>query len=50
MQRGETSSDPRIVATQEQLQGCSYAMAHPATGQLVPGPVRRLTSTGLTKL
>jgi hypothetical protein len=36
MQRGETSADPRIRATQERLQACSYAMAHPDSGTLVP--------------
>jgi hypothetical protein len=33
---GELSDDPRIRATQERLQACSYAMAHPETGTLVP--------------
>jgi hypothetical protein len=36
MQRGETSDDPKIRATQERLRACSYAMAHPETGTLVP--------------
>ena len=36
LQRGETSDDPRIRATQERLQACSYAMAHPDSGTLVP--------------
>ena len=36
LQRGETSADPRIRATQERLQACSYAMAHPDSGTLVP--------------
>lgn len=36
LQRGETSADPTIRATQERLQACSYAMAHPETGTLVP--------------
>jgi hypothetical protein len=36
MQRGETSDDPQIRATQERLRACSYAMAHPETGTLVP--------------
>ncbi len=35
-QRGETSDDPKIRETQERLQACSYAMAHPETGTLVP--------------
>jgi hypothetical protein len=36
LQRGETSADPKIRETQERLQACSYAMAHPETGTLVP--------------
>ncbi len=40
MLRGETSTDPRIAATQQRLQACSYAMAHPETGQLVPACVQ----------
>lgn len=36
LQRGERSDDPRIRATQERLQACSYAMAHPESGTLVP--------------
>ncbi|MGH3437435.1 MAG: hypothetical protein ACRDRN_13320, partial [Sciscionella sp.] len=36
LQRGETSDDPEIRAAQERLLACSYAMAHPETGQLVP--------------
>jgi len=36
LQRGERSDDPRIRATQERLEACSYAMAHPETGELVP--------------
>jgi hypothetical protein len=36
LQRGETSDDPKIRETQERLQACSYAMAHPETGELVP--------------
>ncbi len=34
--RGEVSDDPRIRETQERLAACSYAMAHPETGTLVP--------------
>ncbi len=40
MQRGEKASDPRIVATQERLASCHYAMAHPETGELVPACVQ----------
>ena len=36
LQRGEVSDDPRIRETQERLQACSYAMAHPDDGVLVP--------------
>jgi hypothetical protein len=36
LQRGETSDDPKILEAQERLQACSYAMAHPETGTLVP--------------
>ena len=40
MQRGETATDPAVRATQERLQACSYAMAHPETGELVPACVQ----------
>lgn len=40
MQRGETAADPAVRATQERLQACSYAMAHPETGELVPACVQ----------
>jgi MoaA/NifB/PqqE/SkfB family radical SAM enzyme len=40
LQRGETSDDPRIVETQERLQACFYAMAHPETGEIVPACVQ----------
>lgn len=40
LQRGEHSSDPRIKVTQDRLRACSYAMAHPETGQLVPACVQ----------
>jgi len=36
LERGEIHEDPEIRATQERLQACSYAMAHPETGRLVP--------------
>jgi hypothetical protein len=36
LRRGEMSADPRIRATQERLQACSYAMAHPEADELVP--------------
>ena len=40
LQRGERSDDPRIRATQQRLQACSYAMAHPETDELVPACVQ----------
>jgi hypothetical protein len=40
MQRGETSADPRILATQQRLAACHYAMAHPEDGTLVPACVQ----------
>jgi hypothetical protein len=36
LQRGEISPDPEVRATQERLQACSYAMAHPESDMLVP--------------
>jgi hypothetical protein len=36
MQRGETATDPQLLATQERLAACTYSMSHPETGQLVP--------------
>ncbi|TYP88036.1 MoaA/NifB/PqqE/SkfB family radical SAM enzyme [Blastococcus xanthinilyticus] len=36
MQRGIEADDPRLRATQERLAACTYSMAHPETGQLVP--------------
>ena len=40
MQRGQVSDDPRIAETQQRLAACSYAMAHPETGELVPACVQ----------
>jgi hypothetical protein len=40
MERGETATDPEIRAAQERLRACSYAMAHPDDGQLVPACVQ----------
>ncbi len=40
LQRGQMSEDPRVRATQERLQACSYAMAHPESGTLVPACVQ----------
>lgn len=40
LQAGTTSGEPRILAAQQRLQACSYAMARPETGQLVPACVQ----------
>lgn len=40
LRRGETSDDPRIRETQERLQACFYAMAHPEIGEIVPACVQ----------
>ncbi|MDT0261505.1 hypothetical protein [Jatrophihabitans lederbergiae] len=40
MQQGQISDDPRIAETQQRLAACSYAMAHPETGELVPACVQ----------
>ena len=36
LQRGEIAADPAVRETQERLESCSYAMAHPDSGELVP--------------
>lgn len=38
--RGEVCTDARLSAAQERLQACSYTMAHPETGELVPACVQ----------
>jgi MoaA/NifB/PqqE/SkfB family radical SAM enzyme len=40
LERGQTSDDPTIKETQERLLACSYAMAHPETGRIVPACVQ----------
>ena len=40
MKTGEVSDDPRLNATQERLRACTYTMAHPETGELVPACVQ----------
>lgn len=40
IQRGEVASDPAVLAAQERLQSCSYAMAHPDNDRLVPACVQ----------
>ncbi|MEO6586670.1 MAG: hypothetical protein ABIN90_10280 [Knoellia sp.] len=37
---GEVATDPAVRATQERLSACTYAMAHPETGELVPACVQ----------
>jgi hypothetical protein len=36
LERGEASADPEIAAATERLSACSYAMAHPEDGRIVP--------------
>jgi len=36
LERGEVSHDPDVRAAQERLSACSYAMAHPREGRIVP--------------
>jgi len=36
IRRGERSEDPKVLETQERLEACSYHMAHPDSGLLVP--------------
>lgn len=38
--RGETSRDPAVEEARERLLACSYAMAHPDSGELVPACVQ----------
>ncbi|MBA3800185.1 MAG: radical SAM domain-containing protein [Geodermatophilaceae bacterium] len=40
MQADQVASDPAVRATQERLSACTYAMAHPETGELVPACVQ----------
>ena len=40
LQRGTMSDEPRIRATQERLQACTYHMAHPESDELVPACVQ----------
>jgi len=40
MERGETASEPAVLAAQERLRACSYAMAHPDDDRLVPACVQ----------
>ena len=36
LERGEMSDEPEVRAAQERLSACSYAMAHPQDGRIVP--------------
>ena len=40
LRRGETATDPAVLAAQERLQACTYAMAHPESSELVPACVQ----------
>lgn len=40
LEQGRTSADPAVRASQERLRACSYLMAHPQTGALVPACVQ----------
>ncbi|MGI8701152.1 MAG: radical SAM domain-containing protein [Nocardioidaceae bacterium] len=40
MKEGRVAENPEILATQERLSACTYAMAHPETGELVPACVQ----------
>jgi hypothetical protein len=40
MQEEQVADDPAVRATQERLTACTYAMAHPETGELVPACVQ----------
>jgi hypothetical protein len=40
LQGGEVATDPEIREARERLQACSYAMAHPEDGTLVPACVQ----------
>lgn len=39
-QAGKTATDPVTLETQERLAACTYSMAHPETGELVPACVQ----------
>ena len=40
LRQGNWSDDPRVLEAQERLAACSYVMAHPETGELVPACVQ----------
>lgn len=40
IQRGEACTEPALAEAQQRLRACSYSMAHPETGELVPACVQ----------
>lgn len=40
LQKGEIADDAQVRAAQERLQACTYSMAHPETGEVVPACVQ----------
>jgi hypothetical protein len=40
IQRGEECTEPALLEAQQRLRACSYSMAHPETGELVPACVQ----------
>lgn len=40
LREGRPPTDPAMYATQQRLRACSYTMAHPETGELVPACVQ----------
>ena len=40
MEQGTRSDDPHVQAAEERLRACSYAMAHPQDGRIVPACVQ----------
>jgi hypothetical protein len=40
LRRGERAEDPEVRSAQERLAACTYSMAHPETGELVPACVQ----------
>lgn len=41
MEQGRSSEDPAVQEVQGGLGACTYTMAHPATGRLVPACAQR---------
>ncbi|MBI4884650.1 MAG: radical SAM domain-containing protein [Actinobacteria bacterium] len=40
LRRGEVATDATVLVAQERLQACTYAMAHPESGEIVPACVQ----------